>query len=162
MAVQTMKDLFLHGIQDVYYAEKRIVEALPKIAKAVDSPKLSEALEHHLEETRGQIQRLEKVFENCGEKAKGVECPAIDGIIKESDEIMSETKDKQVLTAALLAGAQAVEHYEISRYGTLCEWDKLLGDDASYKLLDETLKEEKAADKKLTDIAKKDVNRQAA
>ena len=162
MAVQTMKDLFLHGVQDIYYAEKRIVESLPKIAKAVDSEKLAEALKHHLEETRGQIKRLEKVFENCGEKAKGTECPAIDGIVEEADEIMEETKDKQVLTAALLAGAQAVEHYEIARYGTLCEWAKLLGDDASYKLLSETLEEEKTADKKLTEIATKEVNRKAA
>jgi ferritin-like metal-binding protein YciE len=162
MSVQNMKDLFIHGVQDVYYAEKRILEALPKMAEAVDSQDLEEALREHLEETRGHVERLERVFENLDMKPKGTKCPAIEGIIDESKEIMSETKDKETLTAAVLADAQAVEHYEIARYGTLCEWASLLGEDDSRKLLEETLSEEKEADKKLTKIAEDGVNRRAA
>ncbi|MEX2644544.1 MAG: ferritin-like domain-containing protein [Acetobacterales bacterium] len=162
MSVQNMKDLFIHGVQDVYYAEQRIVESLPKMADAVDSEELEQAFRSHLEETRGHVERLEKVFANLDMKPKGTKCPAIEGIIKESKEIMSEVKDKETLTAAILADAQAVEHYEIARYGTLCEWAKLLGEDDSHKLLQETLEEEKDADQKLNKIAKSSVNRRAA
>lgn len=162
MAVKTMKDLFIHGIQDIYYAEKKIAEALPKMADAVGSGELADAFRHHLEETRGQVDRLEQVFKNCGEKVKGKDCPAIDGLIEEAEEIMDETKDKDVLKAALLAGAQAVEHYEMARYGTLAEWAKLLGDDDSAELLEETLAEEKKTDRKLSKLAEQEINRQAA
>lgn len=162
MSVQTMDELFLHGLKDIYFAEQQIVKALPKVAKAVDSGELEKALNHHLEETRGQVERLEKVFASLDEKPQGVECPAIEGLIEEAEELMKETKDKQVLTAGLLAGAQAVEHYEIARYGTLCEWAKLLGHDKALKLLTETLAEEKKADEKLTALAKDEVNRRAA
>lgn len=162
MSIQTMDELFLHGLKDMYYAEKRIVETLPKMADAVDSDDLEKAFRDHLEETKGQVERLEKVFASLDQKAQGTKCPAIEGIIKESKEQMDETKDKQVLTAALLAGAQAVEHYEIARYGTLCEWAKMLGHDESLKLLKETLAEEKKADEKLTALARKVVNRRAA
>jgi ferritin-like metal-binding protein YciE len=162
MAVKTMEDLFLHGIQDIYYAEKQITQALPKMAKAVGKGDLAEAFEEHVKETRKQIDRLEKVFANCKQKAKGTECPAIDGMIKETEEIMEETEDDDVLSAALLAGAQAVEHYEIARYGTLCEWAQVLGYDDSAKLLKETLAEEKNTDRKLTRLAEKEVNRRAA
>lgn len=162
MSVQTMDELFLHGLKDIYYAEKRIVEALPKMADAVESKGLEEAFRHHLEETKGQVDRLEKVFASLDQKAQGTKCPAIEGIIDEAKEQMKETKDKQVLNAALLAGAQAVEHYEIARYGTLCEWAKLLGHDESLELLKETLSEEKMADEKLSKLAKDEINRQAA
>lgn len=162
MAVKTMEDLFLHGIQDIYYAEKQIVKTLPKMAKAVGSGELQEALQEHLEETRKQIERLEEVFANCDQKAKAKDCPAIDGLINEAEEIMEEVEDEDVLSAALLAGAQAVEHYEMARYGTLCEWAQVLGYDDSAKLLKETLAEEKNTDKKLTKLAEKEVNRRAA
>lgn len=162
MAVQTMEDLFLNCLKDVYYAEKQIVKALPKMAKAVKSKELRQAFEHHLEETRQQVKRLEQVFKNCGEKAEGEKCPAIEGLIEEGEEVMAETKDPEVRSAAILAGAQAVEHYEISRYGTLCAWAKQLGYDDSADLLAETLEEEKNADKTLTAIAEDEVNRRAA
>lgn len=162
MAVQTMEDLFMHVLKDIYYAEKKILQALPKMAKAVDNAELRKAFETHLEETKGQVQRLEQVFQNCGKKAQGEKCEAIEGLIAEGEEAMSEVKDKDVLAAALLAGAQAVEHYEISRYGTLCAWAKRLGYDDSLKLLNETLDEEKNTDKLLTKIAEKAVNKKAA
>lgn len=162
MAVKTMEDLFLHGLQDIYYAEKKINKTLPKMADAVTSKDLAEAFRDHMKETEKQIDRLEKVFVNCNQKPKARECPAIDGMIEETEEIMEETKDEDVLSAALLAGAQAVEHYEIARYGTLCEWAQMLGYDDSVKLLKETLAEEKDTDKKLTKLAEKEVNRRAA
>src|SRR3546814_11947720 len=121
MPVQTMEDLFLHGLKDIYYAEKEIVKALPKMAKAVDSQALKDAFETHLAETKEQVKRLEAVFGNCGEKPKGEKCEAIEGLIEEGEEAIKETRDKDVLAAALIAGAQAVEHYGIARYGTLCE-----------------------------------------
>lgn len=161
MAVQSMEELFLHGLQDIYYAEKQILEALPKMAKAVDSESLREAMETHLEETREQVKRLEQVFKNCGEKAKGEKCPGIEGLIKEGEKVMKETKDPQVRSAALLAGAQAVEHYEIARYGTLIAWAKMLGHEESVELLEETLDEEKNADRILTEIAESEVNEEA-
>lgn len=162
MAVQTLDDLFLHTLKDIYYAEKQIVKALPKMAKAVESDELRKAFENHLEETKGQVDRLEKVFENRGKKAEGVKCEAIEGLIEEGEEAMDETKDKDVLAAALLAGAQAVEHYEIARYGALCAWAEELGDEDSLKLLKETLAEEKKTDELLNDLAKQKVNRKAA
>ncbi len=162
MAVQTMKELFLLGLQDIYFAEKEIVKALPKMAKAVASDELRDAFETHLEETKGQVKRLEKLFELIGEKAKGETCPAIEGLIEEGEELMKETKDKQVLSAGLLAGAQAVEHYEIARYGTLCAWARQLGHDDAAELLEETLAEEKNADRILNEIALSEVNVQAS
>ncbi len=162
MAVKTMEDLFLHGLQDVYFAEKQIVKALPKMAKAVKSDELRDAMETHLEETKGQVERLEKVFELIGESAKGTTCPAIEGLIEEGEELMSETKDKDVLSAGLLAGAQAVEHYEIARYGTLCAWARQLGHDEAAELLEETLAEEKNADRILNEIALREVNEEAS
>ena len=162
MTVKTKEDLFMHTLRDVYYAEKRIVQGLPKMAKAVNSDALKTAFEDHLEETKGQVDRLEKVFSQRGAKAEGEKCPAIEGIIDEAEELMEEIKDTDVKSAAILAAAQAVEHYEIARYGTLCEWAEELGYDDSRKLLEETLKEEKSADEKLNKIAKENVNKQAA
>jgi ferritin-like metal-binding protein YciE len=156
--IDTLDDLFVHTLQDIYYAENQITKALPKmIAKATD-PGLKQGFETHLRETEGQIRRLEQVFEMHGQKPKAVTCPAIDGIIKEANEIAAEVADKAVLDAALIAAAQAVEHYEITRYGTLIAWAKQLGREDCASVLAETLAEEKATDEKLTAMAESKAN----
>ncbi|MBM9595920.1 YciE/YciF ferroxidase family protein [Roseitranquillus sediminis] len=160
--IQTMNDLFVHTLQDVYYAEHQITEALPKMIEKATSPQLRQGFETHLRETEGQIRRLEQVFEMHGEKPKQVTCPAINGIIKEANEIAGDVGDKDVLDAALAAAAQAVEHYEISRYGSLAAWAKELGRHDCAQLLEQTLAEEKATDAKLTEMAEARLNRQAA
>ena len=160
--IKTMDDLFRHVLQDIYYAEKQIIEALPYMIEKATNRELSAAFKSHLSETEKQVSRLDQVFELIGEKPKGTSCPAIDGIIDEANDIADEVEDKAVLDAALLAAAQAVEHYEITRYGTLIAWAEELGKDAVAKLLTTTLNEEKAADKKLTGIAEKKVNLKAA
>lgn len=162
MKVANLEDLFLHTLQDIYFAENQILKALPKMIKAADSKDLGRALSAHLEETKEHVTRLEKVFESLGEKAKAEKCPAIEGIIKEADELMKEIKDPDTRDAAMIAAAQAVEHYEITRYGTLVSWGKLLGKKDSVALLSETLKEEYAADDKLTKIAESKLNKEAA
>ncbi|MCU0911522.1 MAG: ferritin-like domain-containing protein [Rhodobacteraceae bacterium] len=159
--IETMDDLFLHQLRDIYYAEKQIVKALPDmIAKATSEP-LRQAFESHLDETHGQIARLEQVFDLLGQEASGTDCPAIDGIIEEANEISSDVADDNVLNAALAAAAQAVEHYEISRYGTLVAWGQELDREDCARLLRETLEEEKAADRKLTDLAEERLNQAA-
>ena len=160
--ITTMDGLFLHVVQDIYYAEQQIRKALPKMVEKATNRDLTAALKNHLAETEKQVSRLEQVFDLLGQKAKATTCPAIDGIIKEADEIAGEVGDKKVLDAALIAAAQAVEHYEITRYGTLIAWAEELGKDAVAKLLTTTLNEEKAADKKLSSIAEKKVNLKAA
>jgi ferritin-like metal-binding protein YciE len=160
--IKTMDDLFLHVVQDIYYAEQQIQKALPDMVAKATNRELTTALKSHLEETKKQVVRLEQVFDLLGKKAKAASCPAIDGIIKEANEIAGEVSDKKVLDAALIAAAQAVEHYEITRYGTLIAWAEELGKDAVAKLLATTLKEEQAADKKLSSIAEKKVNLKAA
>jgi ferritin-like metal-binding protein YciE len=160
--IKTMDDLCLHVVQDIYYAEQQIKKALPDMVEKATNRELTAALKTHLEETEKQIARLEQVFDLLGEKAKAASCPAIDGIIKEAKEIAGEVGDKKVLDAALIAAAQAVEHYEITRYGTLIAWAEELEKQAVAKLLTATLNEEKAADKKLSSIAKKKVNLKAA
>ena len=160
--IKTMSDLMLHVLQDIYYAEQQIAKALPDMIKKATNRDLTAALKNHLGETERQIARLEKGFELLGEKAKGTSCPAIDGIIKEANEIAGEVADKAVLDAALTAAAQAVEHYEITRYGTLIAWAGELGNDALSKLLTTSLNEEKAADRKLWTIAERKVNLKAA
>jgi ferritin-like metal-binding protein YciE len=159
--IKTLDDLFVHTLQDIYYAEQQITKALPKMAKKVTDPQLKQAFETHLEETRNQITRLEQVFKLHGESAKAVECPAIDGIIEEANAIMGDASDKEVLDAAALAAAQAVEHYEISRYGTLAAWARQLGRTDCAALLEQTLDEEKITDQRLTGIAETHVNRVA-
>lgn len=160
--INTLDDLFVHTLQDIYYAENQITKALPKmIAKATD-PQLKQGFEAHLAETQNQIKRLEQVFQMHGHSPKAVDCPAIDGIIKEANEIAGEIGDKDVLDAALLASAQAVEHYEITRYGTLVTWAKQLGRQDCASVLQQTLDEEKATDQKLTAIAESKINRKAA
>jgi ferritin-like metal-binding protein YciE len=160
--IKTMDDLFLHVMQDMYYAENQILKALPDMMEKATNRELTAAFKAHLDETEKQVQRLEQAFEMIGEKPKGTSCPAIDGIIKEANELSGEIEDKKVLDAALLAAAQAVEHYEITRYGTLIAWSEELGKSAIGKLLTTSLNEEKAADKKLTGIAEKKVNLKAA
>jgi len=160
--IGTMDDLFVHQLQDIYYAEKRIVRALPDMIAKSNSRELKSAFESHLGQTKNHVIRLEQVFEMHGLEPEAVKCPAIDGIIKEADEVGSEVADKNVLDAALIASAQAVEHYEMTRYGTLVAWANALGRDDCARILQETLEEEKVADNKLTSIAENSINRMAA
>jgi ferritin-like metal-binding protein YciE len=159
--IKSLDDLFVHTLQDVYYAEQKITKALPKMIAKVSDTQLQEAFRSHLEETKGHLKRLEQVFEMHKAEAKAVTCPAIDGIIAEAEEIMSDSKDSEVLDAAALAAAQAVEHYEIARYGTLIAWARQLGRPDCASVLEPTLAEEKAADRKLTGIAEARINRVA-
>jgi ferritin-like metal-binding protein YciE len=160
--IKTLDDLFVHTLRDIYYAEKQIVKALPKMIDKATAPDLKAGFEKHLGETEGHVQRLEEVFELYGVKAKAVDCPAIDGILGEADEVSGEVEDKLVLDAALIASAQAVEHYEITRYGTLIAWAKQLGRQDCAEVLAQNLAEEEATDRKLTGIAESRVNPQAA
>ena len=158
---KTLDDLFHETLKDIYYAEKKILTALPKMAKAAQSEELQAAFEKHEGETEGQVDRLEKVFELIDQPAKGKTCDAINGMIDESKEIMKEFRGSAALDAGLLAAAQAVEHYEISRYGTLKTWAKELGLDEAASLLEETLQEEKKTDEALTELAESAVNEEA-
>ncbi len=160
--IATMDDLFVHMLRDIYYAEQQIVKALPKMIEKASDPALKEGFNAHLAETRNHVKRVEDVFRMHGVDASGIDCPAIDGIIEEADDIISETDNKAVTGAALIAAAQAVEHYEMTRYGSLIAWAKQLGRNDCADLLAKTLEEEKAADKKLTTIAMAGVNRKAA
>jgi ferritin-like metal-binding protein YciE len=160
--IKSLDDLFVHTLQDIYYAEKQIEKSLPDMISKATNPQLKQGFEKHMEETKGHIQRVEQVFQMHGVPAKAVNCPAIDGIIEEADEVAGDVDDKQVLDAALIAAAQAVEHYEITRYGTLIEWAKQLGRDDCASVLKQNLDEEKATDKKLTVLAESKINLQAA
>ena len=159
---KTLNDLFLDTLKDIYYAEKQIVKALPKMAKAATSPQLRAGFEQHLEETQGHIDRLEQVFELVGAKARGKTCDAILGILEEGKSIMDEFKGTVALDAGLVSAGQAVEHYEMARYGTLKTWAQQLGMTEAAALFDATLKEEVATDKKLSQLATSDVDRKAA
>jgi ferritin-like metal-binding protein YciE len=157
--IQTMEDLLLHGLQDIYYAEQQITKALPKMIENATNRDLAQGLKSHLEETNKQIERLDQVFKKLNQSPKGTDCPAIDGLIKESDETAGEIADKNVLDAAIVANAQAVEHYEMARYGTLIAWAEALGHDEIVRFLTTNLNEEKAANTKLNAIAlRKGVN----
>jgi ferritin-like metal-binding protein YciE len=161
--IKTMDDLLLHGLQDIYYAENQIVESLPKLIDKATNRDLSKGLRQHLEETKNQIARLDQVFQKLGHEPKAARCPGIDGLISEADEVAGEVADKEVLDAAIVGSAQAVEHYEIARYGTLIAWAEAIGHDDITRLLNTNLNEEKAADKKLSTVAvRKGVNRKAA
>ncbi|TIO04777.1 ferritin-like domain-containing protein [Mesorhizobium sp.] len=160
--IRTLDDLFVHTLRDIYYAEKQIEKALPRMIDKATNPQLKAGLEKHLGQTRGHIERVEKVFELHGVRAKTVNCPAIDGILEEADEVSGDIDDKDVLDAALIASAQAVEHYEITRYGTLIAWAKQLGRSDCANVLANNIKEEQATDRKLTEIAEAKVNLQAA
>jgi ferritin-like metal-binding protein YciE len=160
MPTKTMEDLFLDGIKDIYYAERKIIAGLKKMIRGAEAQDLKAAFDKHLQETEGQVERLVQVFELLDKPARGKTCPAIDGILEEGQEILEEFKDSPALDAGLLAAAQAVEHYEIARYGTLKSWAMQLGKNDVANLLDQTLAEETKADQALTQLAEAKVNRE--
>jgi ferritin-like metal-binding protein YciE len=159
--ITSMEDLFVHGLKDVYYAENQIVKSLPTMIEKATNRELAKSLRDHLRETETQVSRLDTFFQKLGHEPKGTDCPAIDGLIKEADQIAGEVEDKEVLDAAVIGSAQAIEHYEISRYGTLIAWARELGHDNVTSLLNANLREEKAADRKLNTLAEGKVNRKA-
>ena len=159
---KTLDDLFLHTLKDIYYAEKKILQGLRKMEKAAEADELRQAFVTHREETQGQIDRLQQVFELLGKRAQGVTCQAISGILEEGESVMEDFADSEAADAGLLAAAQAVEHYEIVRYGTLKTWAKQLGMKEAAGLLDQSLQEEKKTDQLLTRMAEARVNRKAA
>jgi ferritin-like metal-binding protein YciE len=160
--IKTMNDLFVHTLRDIYYAENQILKARPEMIEKATDAQLKQAFQSHLAETKNQVKRVEQVFQMHGVEAKGIDCPAIDGIIEEANDVAGEIADKEVLNAALAGAAQAVEHYEIARYGTLIAWAKQLGRNDCASVLQKNLDEEKAADKKLTAIAEARLNFRAA
>jgi ferritin-like metal-binding protein YciE len=157
MTAKTLKDLFIHSLSDVYSAEKQLTKALPKLARASTSPQLKQAFETHLEETNGQIERIDRVVQASELRLKRIKCVAMEGLVEEGQEQIDEIEKGPVLDAALIGAAQKVEHYEIATYGTLAALAKKLGYDDALKLLLETLEEEKATDKKLTEIAEQEM-----
>ena len=159
--IHNVDDLFVHSLQDIYYAEHQIQKSLPDMVAKASDAELKKGLRAHLTQTKAQIKRLDQAFKKLKMKPQGTKCPAIDGIIEEANDIAGEIDDKMVLNAALIAAAQAVEHYEITRYGTLVAWARLLGHADVAKLLAMNLKEEKATDKKLNGIAKRKINKKA-
>ncbi len=160
--IKTLDDLFVHTLRDMYYAENQITKALPKMIEKATNPQLKQGFQTHLRETENHIRRLEQVFQMHGKEVKGVTCEAMDGILAEAKQVMSDVGDSNVLDAAMISAAQAVEHYEISRYGTLIALARELGRQDCASVLEQTLQEEKATDKKLTEIAEGRVNRRAA
>ena len=159
--IKTLDDLFVHTLQDIYYAENQIAKNLPTMAERAQDPQLKSAFQQHLAETQNQIKRLEQVFQLHGQPVKGVTCAAMDGILEEATEIMGDCDDPEIRDAAMLSAAQAVEHYEITRYGTLIAFAKQLGRQDCASVLEQTLEEEKATDKKLTGLAEGKVNPKA-
>src|SRR3984885_2964336 len=160
--IKTMNDLFVHQLQDIYYAEKQLVKALPRMPDKAADKMLQQGFLTHLEETKTHVQRLEEVFRMWGAEVKAVDCPAIDGIIEEADEVAGEVADNSVLDAALINAGQAAEHYEIARYGSLIAWARQLGRNDCAGILQKTLDEEKITDKKLTSLAEGKINLRAA
>jgi ferritin-like metal-binding protein YciE len=160
--MKTMEDLFYALLQDVYYAEKQLLKTLPKLAKKANNEQLEKAFLEHRDQTEDHIERLEKTFEMIGKKAKGKKCDAILGIIAEGDEVLKGAKDEEVRDAGMIGAAQAAEHYEIARYGTLCAWAKTIGKPEIARLLHQTLEEEKQTDERLSKIAEDAVNQAAA
>lgn len=162
MKVKSLKELYVEELRDVYDAESQIVKALPKMIKATSEPKLRQAFESHLEETRGHVQRLEQIFNGLDEPAKAKKCDGMRGILDEGEKTITEGEQGAVLDAGLIAGAQRVEHYEMAAYGSLKTWATQLGENEAAQLLEETLNEEKKADEKLSQIATSGVNAQAS
>ena len=158
----TLHDAFVDELRDTYDAEKQLIKALPKLAKAATSPELRAAFEAHLEETRGQVERLESVFASLDEKVKGKHCDGIAGIIEEGKSIMEEEFDDATMDACLIAAGQRAEHYEMAAFGTLVAWAKIMGHDEAAELLEQNLEEEKAADEKLSSLAEDGINQEAA
>ena len=161
MKIESLHDLYVDELKDLYNAEQQLVKALPKMAKAASASELSTAFEEHLEETRGHVERLEKIFKNLDVNPKGKKCRAMEGLIEEGKEMMEEDIDSSVLDAALISAAQRVEHYEMAGYGCVRTFARLLGDEQAANLLQETLDEEAACDKKLTELAETVVNVEA-
>jgi ferritin-like metal-binding protein YciE len=162
MAIKTMQDLFMHTLRDIYYVEKKLVTELPRMAKKASDPDLKKAFQDHAAQTENHVSRLEKVFQLSSLQPRGEKCEALEGLLDEAKDLLKDVKDPDVLDAGILAAAQAVEHYEITRYGTLIAWCRQLGSSEAESLLNQTLEEEKEADKLLTEIAEADVNRKAA
>ena len=160
--LDNLKDLYVSELKDLYNAENQILKSLPDMIEKAANPKLKQGFQTHLNETRNHVKRLEQVFKLEGQSVKSVDCPAIDGILEEADDVIGDVDDKNVLDAAMIAAAQAVEHYEITRYGALIAWAKQLGRNDCARILEQTLQEEKATDKKLTDMAETNVNVMAA
>lgn len=161
-AASSLQELFLTHLQDIYHGEKQILRALPKMAKSATTPELKQAFQHHYDETEGQVERLQRVFELMNKSARGKTCEAVEGLVEEAKDVMNEAETGEVMDAGLIAAGQAVEHYEIARYGTLRTWAQQLGMKEAAKLLGETLEEEKKADALLNKIAMSSVNRKAA
>ncbi len=161
MSVKTVQDLFVNELRDIYHAEKQILKALPKMAKSASHPELKQAFESHLEETRGQVERLEQVFDQLDLNKRAKPCQAMEGLIEEAKEHMSEIEDKSVLDVGMIISAQKVEHYEIAGYGSLVALARQLGHDEVAQLLEQTLEEEKAADQKLNQVALNVANKDA-
>lgn len=162
MADKQLDDLFLDTLKDIYFAERHILKALPKMAKAAQSPQLKSAFEEHLEQTKNQVNRLDQVFEAMGLKARTIKCQGMEGIIEEGEEISHKRAEPEVRDAALISAAQRAEHYEIACYGTLRTYAKRLGQKEAFDLLGESLEEEKETDKKLTELAEGGINEEAA
>ncbi|HUE44954.1 MAG TPA: ferritin-like domain-containing protein [Aestuariivirgaceae bacterium] len=162
MSMSSLQDLFIHHLKDVYYAEKKLLKALPKMASKATDPALRAGFEEHKLQTEEQVKRLEQVFELAGKKASGTTCPAIDGIVEEGEELMKEAEKGEVMDAGLIAAGQAAEHYEIARYGTLAAWAEMLDMGDAQKILLKTLEEEKLTDQKLSKLATQQINRKAA
>jgi ferritin-like metal-binding protein YciE len=160
--IATFEDLFVHGLQDIYYAENQILKALPNLIEAATNPQLQRGLKDHLTETEGHVSRLEQIFEMRGEKPKGTKCPGINGLISEGDSMVGAVSDTRVLDAAIISAAQVVEHYEITRYGSLIAWAAEMGRNDFADILRENLAEEEAADENLSTLASKVVNKRAA
>ena len=161
MTVKTTRELLIDELRDIYHAENQLVKALPKMAKAAKAQKLRQAFEHHLDETKGQVERLDRVFEQLDTRSSGKRCEAMQGLIEEAKEMIEEIKTPEVLDCALIVGAQKVEHYEIASYGSVCALADALGEKGVKQLLEETLSEEKAADQKLNQLAISEVNKSA-
>ena len=162
MSVKTLDDLFHETLKDLYYAEKKLVKTLPKMAKMATSPTLKEAIEHHLNETEGHVSRLEEVFVMIDKKPTSKKCEAVEGLVKEAEELLGEIEDAATIDAAIISSSQTIEHYEIARYGTLVCWARQLGFKDAEFLLQKTLDEEQSADKKLSRLAEEYVNQKAA
>ena len=162
MTIKTMHDLFVHTLKDIFYVEKKLSTELPRMATKANNPELRRAFEDHASQTEAHISRLEEVFDLIELQPRGENCPALDGLLEETEDLLKDVKDPDVLDAGLLAAAQAVEHYEITRYGTLIAWSRQQGFSDAEPILEETLEEEKETDKLLTEIAESDINRKAA
>jgi ferritin-like metal-binding protein YciE len=159
--IKTFEQLLVHGLQDLYYAENRIVDALPKLIENASDGELKRGLRQHLDETKGQIELLEKAFRMLDQEPTGTKCYGINGLLSEGDEVMGNIENKKVLDAAIISAAQAVEHYEITRYGSLVAWAQEMGRQDVARILDRILEQEKATDQKLTKLAEARVNKQA-